>query len=134
MGINYRGQNGELRGCINDVKHMARILTQKYHIPKSNVVLLTDDTRDKPTKKNILQGEQSSPMAGVALQSPAVACRHALARQGCTRGRPALYALLWTRHAGVAHTTLLCFRALSKCGHALRRYLTMILTRTSMTR
>jgi len=33
IGINYFGQNGELRGCINDVKNIQAFLLCKDIIP-----------------------------------------------------------------------------------------------------
>lgn len=50
VGINYRGTDCELRGCVNDVNNMCKLLQKKgYHCK-----LLTDDSLDKPTKQNIL--------------------------------------------------------------------------------
>lgn len=50
VGINYKGTKSELNGCINDVNNMSTLLLSKgYHCK-----LLTDDSLDKPTKKNIL--------------------------------------------------------------------------------
>jgi hypothetical protein len=31
IGINYFGQEGELRGCINDANNMKAFLIRKYH-------------------------------------------------------------------------------------------------------
>ncbi|KAL7543760.1 hypothetical protein ACHAXR_013058 [Thalassiosira sp. AJA248-18] len=55
IGINYYGQNGELRGCINDVKNIKQFLTSNYRIDE--ILVLTDDQKDPksiPTRKNIL--------------------------------------------------------------------------------
>ncbi|KAF8148640.1 caspase domain-containing protein [Crassisporium funariophilum] len=56
IGINYRGQANELRGCINDAKHVRDFLLG--HRYKSNeVMLLTDETnnpRTLPTRANII--------------------------------------------------------------------------------
>ncbi|KAL9187784.1 hypothetical protein ACHAXT_006162 [Thalassiosira profunda] len=55
VGINYYGQQGELRGCINDVKNIKSYLTSNYRIDE--VMVLTDDTKDpncRPTRQNIL--------------------------------------------------------------------------------
>mmetsp|Transcript_16322 Transcript_16322/g.39051 ORF Transcript_16322/g.39051 Transcript_16322/m.39051 type:complete len:346 (-) Transcript_16322:138-1175(-) len=55
IGINYYGQKGELRGCINDVHNIKRFLTSKYRI--DDVMVLTDDQKDPkciPTRQNIL--------------------------------------------------------------------------------
>jgi hypothetical protein len=32
IGINYRGLDGELNGCINDVEQMKNILKEKYNL------------------------------------------------------------------------------------------------------
>jgi len=40
VGINYKGQRGELRGCINDVNNIKGFLTQNYGIDE--VLVLTD--------------------------------------------------------------------------------------------
>ncbi len=55
VGINYFGQQGELRGCINDVKNIKNFLTDNYDIDES--LVLTDDQKDPksiPTRANIL--------------------------------------------------------------------------------
>ncbi|KAF8996422.1 caspase domain-containing protein [Cyathus striatus] len=54
IGINYLGQANELRGCINDAKHVREFLIR---FKSGDIVLLTDDStnpRQFPTKKNIL--------------------------------------------------------------------------------
>ena len=51
VGINYKGTQNELYGCINDT------LSVKERINKNgfnDITFLTDDTPNKPTKKNIL--------------------------------------------------------------------------------
>ena len=60
VGINYFGQRGELRGCINDVKNMKAVL-QSYGFPTdpSSMVVLTDDNRDRQSQ--VLRG----PMGGL---------------------------------------------------------------------
>ncbi|TFK27140.1 metacaspase [Coprinopsis marcescibilis] len=58
IGINYTGQNGELRGCINDVQNIKRFLCEKWHYKPEDMVVLTDDqsnARMRPTKANIIQ-------------------------------------------------------------------------------
>jgi len=56
IGINYYGQNGELRGCINDVHNIKNFLSANYRIDE--VLVLTDDQKSNPekmpTRKNIL--------------------------------------------------------------------------------
>ncbi|KLT45347.1 hypothetical protein CC85DRAFT_325854 [Cutaneotrichosporon oleaginosum] len=54
IGINYRGQKGELRGCINDVINLRNFLQK--HGYDHDVTVLTDDQNDPnmlPTKANI---------------------------------------------------------------------------------
>lgn len=61
IGINYFGQNGELRGCINDARNMQRFLCNRYGYKTQDIVMLTDDSqnpRQKPTRENILQAMQ----------------------------------------------------------------------------
>lgn len=54
IGINYRNSKAELNGCINDVILMKNILISKFGYLEKNIILLTDDTNIKPTKKNII--------------------------------------------------------------------------------
>ena len=54
VGINYIGTPNELFGCINDTKNVQDLLKNKYNF--TNVSLLNDETADKPTKQNILNG------------------------------------------------------------------------------
>lgn len=57
IGINYTGQQGELRGCINDVKNITAFLSSNYRIDESRT--LTDDQTDPsllPTRANLLAG------------------------------------------------------------------------------
>ncbi|KAK1987922.1 caspase domain-containing protein [Colletotrichum cereale] len=58
IGINYFGQDGELRGCINDVKNLSAFLVDKYNYKREDMVILTDDQQQpmgQPTKNNILR-------------------------------------------------------------------------------
>lgn len=58
IGINYFGQRGTLRGCINDVKNMSTYLNQNFGYARADMVLLTDDQQNEmsiPNKKNILR-------------------------------------------------------------------------------
>ena len=57
VGINYTGTVNELYGCINDTKNVEELLKNKYNF--TNVVLLNDETAEKPTKQNILKGLQT---------------------------------------------------------------------------
>ncbi|KIJ24170.1 hypothetical protein M422DRAFT_275109 [Sphaerobolus stellatus SS14] len=57
IGINYRGGNHPLNGCINDV-HKMRDFLLKYSLEKDEIRIYTDNTQDenrKPTKENILK-------------------------------------------------------------------------------
>lgn len=54
VGLNYVGTSYQLSGCINDVNNVKSILTQDYNYSDGNIVLLTDDTPQQPTKQNIL--------------------------------------------------------------------------------
>ncbi len=53
IGINYKGTQSELYGCINDVQLMKEELI-KRGFKESNIVIITDDTILKPKKVTIL--------------------------------------------------------------------------------
>ncbi|KAF8423843.1 caspase domain-containing protein [Tirmania nivea] len=58
IGINYFGQRGQLRGCINDVKNMSNFLIERFGYKREDMVILTDDQQNPlsiPTRQNILQ-------------------------------------------------------------------------------
>jgi metacaspase-1 len=58
IGINYFGQRGQLRGCINDVKNMSTYLNERFGYAREDMVILTDDQHNpmsQPTKANILR-------------------------------------------------------------------------------
>ncbi|KFA60591.1 hypothetical protein S40285_08909 [Stachybotrys chlorohalonatus IBT 40285] len=58
VGINYFGQRGQLRGCINDVRNMTAYLSQNFGYKREDMVILTDDQQNpmsQPTKQNILR-------------------------------------------------------------------------------
>ncbi|KAF2100147.1 hypothetical protein NA57DRAFT_65897 [Rhizodiscina lignyota] len=58
IGINYFGQRGQLRGCINDVKNMSTYLNNHFGYKREDMVILTDDQQNPmshPTKANILR-------------------------------------------------------------------------------
>lgn len=58
VGINYFGQKGQLRGCINDVKNVSTYLNQNFGYAREDMVILTDDQQNpmsQPTKANILR-------------------------------------------------------------------------------
>ncbi|KAF5321346.1 hypothetical protein D9619_000540 [Psilocybe cf. subviscida] len=61
IGINYFGQTGELRGCINDVTNIQNFLITQYGYKKEDMVTLTDDAtnpRMQPTHANIVAAMQ----------------------------------------------------------------------------
>jgi hypothetical protein len=58
IGINYFGQRGQLKGCINDVKNMSTYLNNHFNYKREDMVILTDDQQNPmslPTKQNILR-------------------------------------------------------------------------------
>lgn len=58
IGINYFGQRGQLRGCINDVKNMSTYLNGNFGYAREDMVILTDDQQNpmsQPNKQNILR-------------------------------------------------------------------------------
>ena len=57
VGINYTETINELYGCINDTKNVQDLLKNKYNF--TNITLLNDETSEKPTKQNILNGLQT---------------------------------------------------------------------------
>ncbi|KAF9191612.1 Ca(2+)-dependent cysteine protease [Haplosporangium sp. Z 767] len=61
IGINYFGQQGELRGCINDVKNIKNFIIQNFGFREEDTISLTDDQEDPsriPTHANILAAMQ----------------------------------------------------------------------------
>ncbi|GMK58045.1 hypothetical protein CspeluHIS016_0500770 [Cutaneotrichosporon spelunceum] len=61
IGINYFGQQGELRGCINDVHNVQKFLMSRYGYRAEDMVILTDDAKNPrqiPTRQNIIQAMQ----------------------------------------------------------------------------
>ena len=54
-GLNYIGSNSELNGCINDVTNMRDVLIKHYGYDAKNITVLTDNTKVKPTKANIIK-------------------------------------------------------------------------------
>lgn len=61
IGINYFGQKGELRGCINDVHNVSNFLAQNYGYKREDMVILTDDQQNpvqQPTKQNMIRAMQ----------------------------------------------------------------------------
>ncbi|KAJ8521737.1 hypothetical protein ONZ45_g1645 [Pleurotus djamor] len=61
IGINYFGQDGELHGCINDVKNVTEFLIAQFHYKREDIVILTDDKTDPrqiPTRENMIRAMQ----------------------------------------------------------------------------
>ena len=54
VGINYVNTNYALDGCINDANKIKQFI-DAYAYKTNNIVLLTDETEDKPTKHNIIK-------------------------------------------------------------------------------
>lgn len=54
IGINYKGTENELNGCINDVENVKKLLINKFNYAPENIMMLTDETEKKPTGNNIL--------------------------------------------------------------------------------
>jgi hypothetical protein len=52
VGINYNNTSNQLHGCINDVLNLQTFLIND--MDWKHFTLLTDDTKDTPTKQNIL--------------------------------------------------------------------------------
>ncbi|SJL15120.1 uncharacterized protein ARMOST_18604 [Armillaria ostoyae] len=58
IGINYRGQRHELRGCINDARHIRDFLIRFWDYKEEDIVMLTDDSTDprrRPTRRNVIE-------------------------------------------------------------------------------
>lgn len=59
VGVNYKGTTSALKGCINDVRNMEKMLTEKFGVPSARILCLTDDSSNGesiPTRRNILAG------------------------------------------------------------------------------
>ncbi|KAF8998340.1 peptidase C14 [Hymenopellis radicata] len=57
IGINYIGQKHELKGCINDARHVHDFLLNHCNYKNENIMVLTDGDANKrrwPTKANML--------------------------------------------------------------------------------
>ncbi|XP_042061994.1 metacaspase-1-like isoform X2 [Salvia splendens] len=55
-GITYKGHRQSLRGSVNDIMSMKRLLLQKFRFPLSSILVLTEEEEDYrrvPTKRNI---------------------------------------------------------------------------------
>lgn len=57
IGVNYYGTQAELRGCVNDVHNMQKLLTETFRWDPSNIRCLTDDSGQHsnsfPSRRNI---------------------------------------------------------------------------------
>ncbi|TFK99567.1 caspase domain-containing protein [Pterulicium gracile] len=60
VGINYFKQDGELKGCINDVSNIHRFIGRHFNYKEEDIVVLTDDKtgNQAPTRANIIRGMQ----------------------------------------------------------------------------
>ena len=60
IGINYPGTTSALKGCVNDVRNVEKILHTVYGVAHDHILCLTDepnsDNAHIPTKQNILAG------------------------------------------------------------------------------
>ncbi len=54
IGINYKGTEYELSGCLNDVDNLNQYLRNNFDYSKTQVKIINDNTTDKPTRQNIL--------------------------------------------------------------------------------
>jgi hypothetical protein len=60
IGINYQGQNGQLRGCHNDVLRMQEYIQKEHGFPPEDMLVLLDDGHHKnPTRQNIIAALQA---------------------------------------------------------------------------
>lgn len=54
IGINYKGSDGELRGCVNDINNIQKVLVEQYHYRSSDIRVLTEEVNKiSPTRSNI---------------------------------------------------------------------------------
>lgn len=50
VGCNYTGTDSALGGCINDTTILKDLLVNEFRYPEENIVVLTDETKERPTK------------------------------------------------------------------------------------
>jgi hypothetical protein len=56
VGINYRGQSGQLSGCQNDVLNMKKYIVEKQGYLEENILVLIDDGRHHyPTREKVIR-------------------------------------------------------------------------------
>jgi len=53
IGINYKGTDAELRGCINDINNIRNILINNCDYSANNIRMLSEEHDIKPTRQNI---------------------------------------------------------------------------------
>lgn len=53
IGINYKGQEGELGGCINDIQNINSVLVNNCGYDPKNIRILTEESNIQPTRSNI---------------------------------------------------------------------------------
>lgn len=53
IGINYKGTDAELNGCINDVRNMNNILINNFDYKAENIRILSEEHSISPTRKNM---------------------------------------------------------------------------------
>ncbi len=59
VGINYVGQNGQLRGCQNDVLNVKKYIQEVHGFSGSDIVVLMDDGKNTyPTRENLIKALQ----------------------------------------------------------------------------
>ncbi len=54
IGINYNNTSNQLNGCINDAYNIRSGLINGFGFNEKNITILTDYTKIKPTKQNII--------------------------------------------------------------------------------
>lgn len=53
IGCNYPGTNAELRGCVNDVFNMKRLLEEYFSFANFTILIDNDNSYERPTGQNI---------------------------------------------------------------------------------
>ena len=59
IGINRYDNWPELKSPVKDAEEISKVLTENYNFRKSNITLLTDNTKKKPTENNIFDNIES---------------------------------------------------------------------------
>jgi len=60
IGINYIGQEAELKGCINDAHNMRNFLCSHFGYNSRDIVMLNEESQNvRPTRANMIQAMQS---------------------------------------------------------------------------